>query len=84
MSTFVKNFFADLESISPKFYEQFLRQYSWVKNIINLNVNTKTLRMKLLYKKAACKMLAKLTTKGKKFFFYNVSKFIHKETISNT
>ena len=52
----------DLWSISPTFYKQLLRQYSCAKKIQTLAVSTKKLLKRLLYEKAARKMLVKLTS----------------------
>jgi len=52
-------------SISPTFYEQLLRQNSFAKKLQTQIVSIYKLRKKLLYKKAACKLLVKLTPGGK-------------------
>jgi hypothetical protein len=57
-------FLGELESISPTYYVQFLHQYFCTKKVQTLNLSTKKLRAKLLYKKAARKMLVKLTLGG--------------------
>jgi len=57
----LENTFWNHESISPMFYEQLLRQYSFAKRIQSQTVSTKKLLKTLLYKKAGHKMLMKLT-----------------------
>ena len=47
-------------SISPAFYEQLLRQNPFTKKLQTQIVSTEKLRKKLLYKKAARKILGKL------------------------
>jgi hypothetical protein len=54
-------FFFILVSISPKFYEQLLRQNLFAKKLQTQIVSTEKLCIKLLYEKAARKILAKLT-----------------------
>jgi hypothetical protein len=49
------------KSISPTFYECICADILVPKKVQTLNVSTKKLRAKLLYKKAAHKMLVKLT-----------------------
>ncbi len=48
-------------SISPTFYEQLLRQNPFAKKLQTQIVSTEKLFKKLLYEKAARKMLVKLT-----------------------
>ena len=48
-------------SISPTFYNQLLRQYSFTKKNTKPNCKYKKLLRTLLYEKAAYKMLVKLT-----------------------
>ena len=50
-----------LVSISPTFYEQLLHQNPFAKKLQTQIVSTEKLCMKLLYEKAARKILAKLT-----------------------
>jgi len=51
----------DLISFSPKFYKQLLRQYSFDQKLQSQTVIIKKLCKIFLYKKAAHKMLLKLT-----------------------
>jgi hypothetical protein len=51
-------------SISPTFYEQLLRQNPFAKKIQTQIASTLKLRKKLSYKKAAHKILVKLTPDG--------------------
>jgi hypothetical protein len=48
-------------SISSTLYKRLLRQYFCAKKVQALNLSTKKSRPKLLYEKAASKMLVKLT-----------------------
>ncbi len=50
-----------LESISPTYYVQLLRRYFFAKKVQTLNLSAKKLCAKFAYKKAAHKMLMKLT-----------------------
>ena len=47
--------------ISPTIYKQLLRQFPCAEKIQTYSVSTKKLLKRLLHKKAACKMLMKLT-----------------------
>ncbi len=60
LSSFLPYFFF-LGSISPTYYVQLLHWYFCAKKVHTLNLITKKLRAKLLYEKAARKMLVKLT-----------------------
>ncbi len=53
--------FAHLESISPTFYERICTNILVPIKNLTFTANTKKLRAKLLYEKATCKMLVKLT-----------------------
>jgi hypothetical protein len=49
-------------SFSSTFYKQLLCQYSFAKNLQTQSVGRGKAEKYLLYEKAACKMLVKLTT----------------------
>jgi len=51
-----------LWSISPTFYEQLLRRYSFTKQLQSQYVSREMLRKALLFKKGTSKMLIKFTT----------------------
>jgi hypothetical protein len=51
-------------SISPTFYKQLLRQNPFAKKLQTQIVSTQKLHKKLLYKKAARKILVKWTPEG--------------------
>ena len=53
-----------LESISPIFYKQLFRQYSFAKKIPTQTVSREKLLKSILYEKDARKMLVKLTPVG--------------------
>jgi len=55
------NQFGDLWSISPRFYEELLRQNPFAKKLQTQIVSTEKLCKKLSYEKAARKILVKLT-----------------------
>ncbi len=61
-------------SISPTFYEQPLRQNPFAKKLQTQTVSTQKLRKKLWYKKAARKILVKLTP-GDRLYPHNSSEY---------
>ena len=59
-SKYILDYFI-LKSISPTIYKQLLRQFPFPKKLQTQTVSTEKLQKALLYKKAACKMMVKLT-----------------------
>jgi hypothetical protein len=57
-------------SISPTFYEQLLCQNPFAKKLQTQIVSTSKLRKKLLYEKAALKILVKLTPERNTLAYY--------------